>query len=291
VPRRVAATNPNQDEILLTMTTANPGGLPTATIITPSSGSLIEIPNYAASDSTATIPVDRRPAPRTGPSITKVELYINGLLYATDTAYSDGGYPFTVDAYRPRDPMRSAGPGLRLQWERRAVTCHFTSTSTHAGGGPGKRSSIEAAPAIAITNPGGGATISSGGATIQAVAIDTNLDTSGNPDPDHAGAVLPGRSLRRLREHPDLGRPLPSQLQADPEHQNGVVVESLLTAMATDADGFQGTSPTVNVNVTSGGSATNNVVIGTPSHGVAHGPRKPGSTSPSTSPDHAFRHR
>ena len=56
VPSAAVPTNPNQDEILLSMAAANPSGLPTATIITPASGSLVEIPNYLA-DPSATIPV------------------------------------------------------------------------------------------------------------------------------------------------------------------------------------------------------------------------------------------
>ncbi|HEY5227331.1 MAG TPA: hypothetical protein VIJ19_02265, partial [Opitutaceae bacterium] len=48
IPAPVSSINPNQDEILLTVTTANPGGLPTGTIFAPLTGSLIEIPDYSA---------------------------------------------------------------------------------------------------------------------------------------------------------------------------------------------------------------------------------------------------
>jgi hypothetical protein len=259
VPPAVLPTNPNQDEILLTMVTANPGGLPTGTIITPSSGSLIEIPNYI-SDSTASIPVEVQAGAVNGAQITQVQLYINGLLYATDSAYSNG-YNF---AWTPQAPGSYALLALVYDTNGNVVpSTAITTTSTTPVQGPANIT-IEAAPAIAITNPGGGATISSGGATIQAVAVDSNLDQNGNLIPITQVQFFQDGVYVGAASTPTSGDLYQVSFKPTQKTTNGVVVESQLTAVATDADGFQGTSSAVNVNVTSGGSGTNNVVIGTP---------------------------
>jgi len=260
VPAPVAVPNPNQDEILLTMTTANPAGLPSGTIIAPSTGSLIEIPDYAA-QSTAYVPVIVTAGAQDGAQVTKVELYVNGVLYKTDTAYSDGGYPFQ---WTPQSPGAYALSALIYDSNGNVVpSTSISTTSTTPVAGPANVI-IEAAPAIAITNPGGGATISTGGATIQAVAIDTNLDTSGNPIPITQVQFFQDGNFVGSVNTPTSGDLYQISFKPTQNTENGVVVPSLLTAVATDADGFQGTSATVSVTVTSGGSATNNVVIGTP---------------------------
>jgi hypothetical protein len=259
VPPAVLSTNPHQDEILLTMATANSGGLPTATIITPSSSSLIEIPNYAA-DSTAFIPVDVTAGAVNGASITRVELYVNGLLYATDSTYN-GGYNFK---WAPSAPGSYALLALAYDTSGNVVpSSSISTTSTTPVPGP-DTVTIEAAPAVAITNPGGGATISTGGATIQAVAVDTNLDQNGHLIPVTQVQFFQDGVFVGAASAPTSGDLYQISFQPTQKVSNGNVVESQLTAVATDQDGFQGASEPVNVNVTSGGSSSNNVVIGTP---------------------------
>ncbi len=260
VPPAVVPTNPNQDEILLTMTTANPGGLPTATLITPASGSLIEIPNYT-SDSTANIPVQVTAGAVAGASITKVELYINGLLYQTANAFSQGAYNFT---WTPTTPGAYALLALAYDTNGNVVpSSSVTTTSTVPTPGPATVT-IEAAPAIAITNPGGGATISSGGATITAIAVDPNLDQNGIPIPIQQVQFFQDGVFVGAANSPTSGDQYQITFKPVQKITDGVVVQSQLQAIATDAKGFQGTSLAVNVNVTSGGTGTNNVVIGTP---------------------------
>jgi hypothetical protein len=260
VPPTVVPTNPNQDEILLTMATANPGGLPTATLITPASGSLIEIPNYT-SDAGASIPVQVTAGAVSGASITKVELYINGLLYQTANTFSQGAYNFT---WTPTTPGAYALLALAYDTNGNVVpSSSVTTTSTVPTPGPATVT-IEAAPAIAITNPGGGATISSGGATITAIAVDPNLDQNGNPIPIQQVQFFQDGVFVGAANNPTSGDQYQITFKPVQKITDGVVVQSQLQAIATDAKGFQGTSLAVNVNVTSGGTGTNNVVIGTP---------------------------
>ncbi len=259
VPPAVVATDPNQDEIMLTMATPSPnGGLPTALIVNPSSGSLIEIPNYVA-DPTASIPVITTAGGQGGAGITQVQLYINGVLYATDTTppYNFTWSPKTTGAFSL----------LTLATDTNGNVVSSSSIqpgSTTPVQGPDEVI-IEAAPAIAITAPGGGATVSAGATTsVQAVAVDTNLDTLGNPIPITLVQFYQDGNFVGSATSPTSGDLYQVSFKPTQKTQNGVVVPSQLTAIATDAQGFQGTSPAVSVNVNFGGSSTNPVVIGTP---------------------------
>jgi hypothetical protein len=257
VPPAVVVNNPNQDEILLTMATANPAGLPTATIITPATGSLVEIPNYA-SDPTASIPVDVVAGAAGGASVTKVEFYVNGILTSTDTAPP---YDFN---WSPKSTGGFALLALVYDTNGNVVeSSSFPSVGSTPIAGP-DNVTVESAPAIAITTPGGGATISTGGATIQAVAVDTNLDQNGVAIPITQVQFFQDGTFVGSAQSPSSGDLYQVSFTPVQKTTGGVVVESQITAIATDAKGFQGTSAAVNVNVTSGGSGTNNVVIGTP---------------------------
>lgn len=259
VPPAVVPTNPNQDEILLTMATPNPGGLPTAQIITPATGALVEIPNYI-SDPTASVPVDVvAGATDPGATITKVELYVNGVLYATDTQVP---YNFT---WTPK--VTGAFALLALAYDTNGnvvASTDFTTTSTSPVPGPATVT-IESAPAIAITTPGGGATLNSGSAaTIQAIALDTNLDQNGNPIPVTQVQFFQDGNFVGSANTPVSGDSYQISFKPVQKTEDGVVVQSVLTAIVSDAQGFQGTSAGISVNVTSGGTGSNNVVIGTP---------------------------
>ena len=262
VPPAVVATDPNQDEIMLTMATPSPnGGLPTAVIVTPTSGSLVEIPNYIA-DSSSSIPVITTAGAQGGAQISKVELYINGILYATDNVSAQGQYDFT---WTPKST--GAFALLTLAYDSNGNVVSSSSIqpgSTSPVPGPATVI-VEAAPAIAITSPGGGATIAAGAITpVQAVAIDTNLDTHGNPIPITLVQFYQDGTFVGSVTSPTSGDLYQVSFKPTQKTQNGVVVPSELTAIATDAQGFQGTSPQVSVTVNSGGGSTNPVVIGTP---------------------------
>ena len=258
VPAAAVPTNPNQDEILLTMATANPGGLPSATIVTPSSGALVEIPNYVA-DPASTIPVIVTAGALGGAGIQKVELYINGVLFATDNSY-----PYTF-SWAPKTTGAFALLALVYDTNGNVVpSSAITATSTTPVPGP-DNVIIEAAPAIAITGPGAGATIAANAQTsIQAVAVDTNLDASGNPIPITLVQFYQDGNFVGSTQTPVSGNLYQVSFKPTQNVVNGIVQQSALTAIATDAKGFQGNSPVVNVSVNSGGSSTNPVVIGTP---------------------------
>jgi hypothetical protein len=258
VPSAAVPTNPNQDEILLTMGAANPAGLPTATIVTPGSGSLVQIPNYLA-DPAATIPVIVTAGAQGGAGIEKVELYVNGILYATDNSYP---YTFT---WTPKTTGAFALLALAYDTNGNVVpSTSITPTSTTPVAGP-DNIIIEAAPAIAITAPGAGSTISAGALTpVQAVAVDTNLDASGKLIPISTVQFYQDGTFVGASKTPVSGDLYQISYKPTQNIVNGVVEQSQLTAIATDMDGFQGTSSAVNVNVNSGGSSTTPTIIGTP---------------------------
>jgi len=258
VPSAAVPTNPNQDEILLTMSAANSAGLPTATIVSPASGSLVQIPNYVA-DPAATIPVIVTAGAQGGAGIEKVELYVNGILYATDNS---DPYTFT---WTPKSTGAFALLALAYDTNGNVVpSASITPTSATPVAGP-DNVIIEAAPAIAITAPGPGATISAGALTsVQAVAVDTNLDASGNPIPISQVQFYQDGTFVGAAKTPVSGDLYQVSFKPTQNIVNGVVEQSQLTAIATDADGFQGTSSSVNVNVNSGGSSTTPTIIGTP---------------------------
>jgi hypothetical protein len=259
VPPTVVATNPNQDEILLTMTTPSPnGGLPSALIVSPSSGSLVEIPNYIA-DATSSIPVITTAGALGGAGITQVQLYINGVLYATDSVPP---YNFT---WTPKTTGAFALLTLATDTNGNVVSSSAIQPGSSTPVPGPDEVIIEAAPAIAITAPGGGAIISAGATTaVQAVAIDTNLDVNGNPIPITLVQFYQDGNFVGSATSPTSGDLYQVSFKPTQKTDNGIVVPSQLTAIATDADGFQGTSPSVQVTVNSGGASTNPVVIGTP---------------------------
>jgi hypothetical protein len=269
IPAPVSGTNPNQDEVLLTVTTANPGGLPTGTIFAPLTGSLIEIPDYASSAG-AYIPVVVTAGAQNGAQINRVEFYINGVLNSTLTAppynfkwepQSTGQYALSALIY---DSLGNV-----------AQSASFTSAGATVVGPDDV--TVEAAPAIAITSPGGGATITTGGATVQAVAVDTNLDANGKPIPISVVQFFMDGNFVGSASAPVSGDLYQVSFKPIQNTSNGNVLPSVLTAIATDQQGFSGDSAAVTVTVTAGGGATNNVVIGTPPTVVLTSPANGGT--------------
>ncbi len=247
----------SMDQVTFTMTTPNPSPLPTCVIVTPATGSLVQIPDYAL-NSSAAIPIIVTAGASSGAQISRVELYINGILFATDNSYP---YTFT---WQPS--VTGSFKLTALAYDNLGNVIAST-TSTSATSTPAPTTiTVEAAPAVAITTPFNGGILNSGASTsITAVATDTNLDST--------GAVVTIQQVQFFQDGVFVGvasnptspggnsytvtfRPTQKQV-------NGDVVPSSLTAIASDSLGFAGTSPAVQVTVTSGGTGSN-VVIGTP---------------------------
>jgi hypothetical protein len=224
---------------------------------TPAVPSTIPIPDYASS-AQAFIPIVVNASGAL--NITHVELYINGVLFNTLAAFPyvfqwqptvTGIYNLTALAYDGKNN----------------VIASTTSSSPTLTPAP-TTVIIGALPTVAITAPGNGATLNGGGtAVMTATATDTNRDALGNPiaitqvqffqDGNFVGVATqptsPGGDsytvtfTAKQNIDPTTGLPIPSQL----------------TAIATDALGFTGNSPSVEVSVTSGGSG-GGTIIGIP---------------------------
>ncbi|HEY1791359.1 MAG TPA: Ig-like domain-containing protein [Opitutaceae bacterium] len=244
----------SMDQVVYTMTTPNPSSLPSCVIVTPASGSLVEIPDYAA-NAQAAIPVIVTAGAAVGAQIQRVELYINGQLFATDTAY-----PYTFN-WQPT--VTGTYDVTALAYDNLGnVVASTTSTSPTQTPSP-TTVSIEAAPAVAITTPGDGATLNGGVLTsITAVATDTNFDSQNKPvsisnvEFFQDGRYLGVATLPTGNNYTVSYTPIQNVV-------NGVTTDSQLVAIATDTLGYTATSPTVTVNVTAGGSGGGQV-IGTP---------------------------
>jgi hypothetical protein len=245
------------DQITLTMTTPSNVGSPTCVIVTPVPGSLIQIPDYI-SDASATIPVIVTAGAQGTATITKVELYINGVLYKTVNTYPyvfewapsvTGLYSLTALAY---DNLGN-------------VIASVPSTSANTGTPVPTPVTIEGAPAVAITSPNAGGTINSGVPTgLTAVAFDTNLDANGKPIGVKQVQFFQDGVFVGVASYPPT-QPNTYTVTFKPSQNtsNGVALPSILTAIATDNEGFSGTSPNVQVKVVSGGTG-NQQIIGTP---------------------------
>jgi hypothetical protein len=225
---------------------------------TPAAPSTIPIPDYIANPS-ATIPIIVNASSPAG-NIQQVQLYIDGVLFATDAAYPytfswapsvTGTYNITALAYDDKNNII-------------ASTTSATPTLTPAP----TTVIIGSIPSVAITSPGNGGTINGGGSsTVTASATDNNTTTMGTPvqitqvqffqDGNFVGVATqptsPGGNSYTVSFKPVQ--------QIDPT--TGLPIPSVLTAVATDALGFTGTSPGVTVTVTAGGSG-GGVIVGTP---------------------------
>jgi hypothetical protein len=243
------------DQVTLTMAAAVAGGETSCVIVTPTTGSLIEIPNYA-SDSAANVPVIVTAGTGSTSSITKVELYVNGALYGSDTAYP---YSFS---WTPQVTGVFDLTAIAYDNHGNAIA---SSSSTVASNVPVPvMITIEASPTVAIISPGNGGTLNSGAAaSIQAIASDTNLDKNGKPVSIQQVQFFQDGTFVGVATTPTSGDTYTVSFIPTQKLVNGVVVPSLLTALATDTLGFTGASSAISVNITSGGTG-NNVVIGTP---------------------------
>ena len=212
----------------------------------------IPIPDYVQNAS-AFIPVTVNAS--SAYTIQKVELYINGVLYSTDVALPynfewsptvGGTYNLTALAYDNKNN----------------VIASTTSTSITLTPAP-TTVIVGSLPSVAITAPTSGATLSGGAITaITATATDNNVDVNGNQIAinqvqfyQDGGVVGTAPGVAGVSVYTITFTPV-QKVSAT----TGLAEDSSLTAIATDALGFQGVSPPVTVAVTVGGSSGSTVV-------------------------------
>jgi hypothetical protein len=265
----VASTSPLQG--IVSVAAVQP--LPACSIGSPAQTyppTTVPIPDYNAG-ADAYVPVTVN-ASSSG-TIEKVELYINGVLYGTQTALPynfewtpsvAGTYYLTALAYDAKNNVIAS------------------TTSTAASLTPAPTTVvIGSLPSCVITSPTNGSQISGGSTSaITASATDNNVysagslnpkDASGNPLPD--GTPVPIHQVQFYQDGSIVGTALGVvgvsvyTISFTPVQKvnasTGAAEDSVLTAVATDALGFQGVSPTVSVSVTAGGSS-GSVITGVP---------------------------
>jgi len=224
---------------------------------TPAAPSTVPIPDYSQ-NSTAAIPVVVNASGAL--NITEVQLYINGVLFQTLSAF-----PYTFE-WQPS--VTGVYNLTALAYDgKNNVIASTTSTSPTITPAP-TTVIIGALPTVAITAPGNGGTLNGGGtAVMTASATDTNRDASGNPIAITQVQFFQDGNFVGVSTQPTTpgGNSFTVTFTAKQNIDvlTGLPIPSLLTAIATDALGFTGTSPTVQVSVTSGGSG-GGTIIGTP---------------------------
>ncbi len=230
-----------------------PTGSPAGTVPGPT---LIPIPNYVANSSaTISVLVDAEPGTSTG-FITKVELYINGVLFGTDTGYPysfawaptvTGTYNLTALAYDDKNNVVASTTGTAGALTPQPTTVVITPL-----------------PSVAITSPNNGAVLNSGATTtITASATDAVgiLNVQFFQDGTYLGtATAPDAGT--TNSYSVTFKPV-QNIQTD-ANGNPQVLPSKLVAIAADTLGASQTSPTITVTVTAGGSGGGTTVIGTP---------------------------
>jgi hypothetical protein len=238
------------------------GPIPTCVISTPTGNpttpSVVPIPDYLA-DADASIPIIVNAGSPTG-TITEVQLYINGVLFGTDTGLPytfewkptvTGTYNFTALAYDAKNNVIASTTSLTA-----SITPQPTTVI------------VGSLPSVAITSPGNGGTLNGGGtSTITASATDTNTDANGNPIAITQVQFFQDGSFVGVATQPTTPGGNSYTVSFTPTQKldptTGAPEDSQLTAIATDFLGFTGTSPAVVVNVTEGGTG-GSIVIGTP---------------------------
>ena len=243
------------DQITITMTTPSPIGLPTCVINSPSNDSYLQIPSATTAGSG--IPVLVSAAAKGSATISKVELYIDGTLYATDTSY-----PYTFNWTPTVTGLYSL---TALAYDTVGNVVASTTSAMASQTPPPTTVTIAGPPAVAIVSPGDDSTINSGANTsVTAVATDVNVNSSGQTATITQVQFFQDGVFVGAASAPSSGTDYYTvSFKPTQKLVNGVVVPSTLTAEATDSDGFTGVSPGISVNVTSGGTGSN-VVIGTP---------------------------
>ncbi len=237
-----------------TISMANPiGPLPTCVLTTPANQSSIPIPDYTA-DASATIPISVSATARPGGTISQVQLYIDGVLFGTKATfpYTFKWSPTVVGLYNL----------TALAYDDKNNVIASTSSTTPGQSPAPTVVSIGALPSIAITSPSAGGTIFTGSSSpVTASATANSFDPT-----THILATI--KSVQFFQDGKSVGSATPPAPPAvdtgvysvsyqptqvtDPT--TGKAIPSVLTAIATDSNGFSSTSPGVVVNVVGGGS-------------------------------------
>jgi len=222
---------------------------------TPALPSLVAIPDYAASATNAVTVIVNASG---GSNISQVELYINGVLFGTETSF-----PYTFQ-WQPSITGTYMLTALAYDGKNNVIA---STTSTSATTTPSPTTVIIGAlPSVAITVPSNNGTISAGGSstTVTASATDSNLTSTGAPVAITSVQFFQDGNLVGTAITPTTpGGDSYSVTFMATQNFNAVtgdLDESVLTAIATDALGFSSTSAAVDVNVTSGGSGTSPIV-------------------------------
>ncbi|HWA08961.1 MAG TPA: Ig-like domain-containing protein [Opitutaceae bacterium] len=237
--------------ITLNVVNAIGGTSTTSAISSPSNGSAIPIGGVIP------ITVDAHSAAGV---ITKVELYIDGVLFGTNTTfpYTFNWTPSVVGTYHL----------VALAYDdKNNVIASTTSTSPTSTPAP-TAVKIAAPPTITITQPVSGATVP-GGSNVQVIASATDSEVDPNGNPITISSVqffLDGTFVGVANAPTPAGSsnytttfvPKPKLDSA------GNALPSSLTALAIDSIGSSKLSSAVSISITSGGSGGSTTVIGLP---------------------------
>jgi len=184
--------------------------------------------------------------------ITKVELYIDGELFGTDTSFPYGfsWHPTVVGSYNL----------VALAYDdKNNVIASTTSTSTTSTPAP-TTIIIAAPPTVTITSPLPGGTVT-GGSPVSLTA--TASDSGGNPITSVQffvdGTFVGGTTTASAGGIYTVSATLTQRVDDE-----GNPIPSAITALATNSLGLSGTSPAINVTVTQGGTGGGGGVTGQP---------------------------
>jgi hypothetical protein len=226
--------------VRLNIVTAIPP-VPTCTLTSPANGAVIGIPPTGNS-----IPV-LVDANSTSGRIAKVELYIDGVLFSTNT-----NYPYTF-TWSPTVVGKYTLVALAYDDKYNVIA----STQNLV--------SIAPPPTVAVTIPTGGGTVVGGSPIRLSAAV-----SDSNTDPI-SGAPVGIRTVQFFVDTEFVGEATTADTSGyysvsatltQKVDTNGNPIMSVITAIATDGAGISGVSPGVSVNVTRGGSSTPPSVIG-----------------------------
>jgi hypothetical protein len=216
------------------------GTAPTSVISAPIDNSVIPIGN------SVNVSVDAISS--TG-FITKVELYVDGVLLDTKTAFP---YTFTWS------------PTVTGLYRLIALTYDDKQNVIASNGGVPTSVTVSLPPTVTIISPTNGSTVAGGTAQLKASATDSNVDSQGQPVTITSVQFFVNGTFVGQATQPDAGTvySVTTTLEQKLDPVTGVPVPSLITALATDSAGGTGLSAASSVTVTNGGTNGGGTVIG-----------------------------
>lgn len=219
------------------------GAAPTSIISAPVNNSVIPVGNSVS------VAVDAISS--TG-FITKVELYVDGVLLDTKTAFP---YSFTWT------------PSVTGLYRLIALTYDDKQNVIASNGGTPTSVTVSLPPTVTIISPTNGSTVPGGTTQLRASATDSNVDSLGNPVKITSVQFFVNGTFVGQATDPDSGTTIFSvtaNLTQKLDPVTGVPVPSIITALATDAAGGTGLSAGSSVTVTNGGSGGGGTFIRLP---------------------------